>query len=136
MGRPLVAAEPDAAGLASHLGASPDIRINPNKNHYRDMPTLKEETKEEVEAVREARANLEEAVEDIPDEDALFEAAQLYATFPPTTRDEDRRIAQRYQEKLETLNQAVFDFRQALRDYENAFSDFSRRRENLQEEVR
>jgi vacuolar-type H+-ATPase subunit E/Vma4 len=91
------------------------------------MPTLQEATKEEAEAVREARENLEEAFERIPGEDELFEAAQIYATFPPTNSEKDRKIAQAYSEVLEELNATVYRFRQRLREYENACSDYHRR---------
>lgn len=91
------------------------------------MPSFKQATQEEADAVREARERLEEAVEAIPEEDALFEAAQIHATFPPVDNDRDREIAQRYFSKLEQLQDAVFQFRQRLREYENACSEHHRR---------
>jgi len=92
------------------------------------MATLKQATKEEANAVRKARERVEKAVEDLPEEDALFEAAQIQATFPPVNNDRDRKIAQRYVSKLEQLKDAVFQFRQRLREYENACSDFHRQK--------
>lgn len=92
------------------------------------MATLKQATKEEGDAVRKARERVEKAVEDLPEEDALFEAAQIQATFPPVNNDRDRKIAQRYVSKLEQLKDAVFQFRQRLREYENACSDFHRQK--------
>jgi hypothetical protein len=92
------------------------------------MPsTFQDETREEADAVREARERLEEAVEAIPEEAALLEAAQMHATFPPVDNDQDREIAQRYFSKLEQLQDAVFQFRQRLREYENACSEHHRR---------
>jgi len=91
------------------------------------MPSFKDATQEEAEAVREARQELEEAFEAIPEEDELFEAAQIHATFPPTDSDGDKEIAQRYQSTLEQLRDTVFQFRQRLREYENACSDHARR---------
>ncbi len=91
------------------------------------MPSFKEATQEEADAVREARENLEEAFERIPEEDELFEAAQINATFPPTNSERDRKIAQRYSSMLEELNAAVFRFRQRLREYETACSEHHRK---------
>lgn len=92
------------------------------------MSSFEKYTKEEADAVREARERLEKAVEAIPEEDALFEQAQMHATFPPVDSDRDRELAQRYFSKLEELQDAAFQFRQRLREYEAACSDFHRRK--------
>jgi hypothetical protein len=94
------------------------------------MPsTFQDETREEADAVREAREQLEQAVEALPDEPALFEAAQMHASLPPVDRDRDRKIAQRYAMKLDKLEKAVSQFRHRLREYEEACSEYHYRQE-------
>lgn len=91
------------------------------------MSSFQDATKDEADSVREAHERVEEAVESLPEEDSLFEAAQIHATFPPVDSDRDREIAQRYFSKLEELQDAVFQFRQRLREYETACSEYHRR---------
>jgi|APHM01.1.fsa_nt_gi hypothetical protein len=84
--------------------------------------SLRSETKEEAEALRKAKKRLEEAVEQIPDEDGLFESAQIDASPATEYSERDHEIRAQFHQMKDEIRAAQNEFLHALRAYQHKYT--------------